>query len=261
MNLAISNIAWEKSDDAQMYMQMKTLGFTGLEIAPTRIFPQMPYQYCSEAEQFAAQLKENYGLSIVSMQSIWHGKNGTIFESDIQRQMFVDYTKEAIHFAEAVQCPNLVFGCPRNRAVRNEKDVEAAKRFFYEIGEYAYKHHTCIAVEPNPVIYHTNFLNTTAEAIAFLKAVGTPGCKLNLDVGAMIYNSEDVSIIKEYLPQINHVHISEPYLKRLEKRKMYHELYKILKGKYAHYISIEMAQGNSPEEIFSIMEYVKEIFL
>ena len=38
--LAISNIAWHKSDDEAVYTAMQQAGFTGLEIAPTRIFPR-----------------------------------------------------------------------------------------------------------------------------------------------------------------------------------------------------------------------------
>ena len=40
--LAISNIAWHKEDDEAVYTAMQQAGFTGLEIAPTRIFPEMP---------------------------------------------------------------------------------------------------------------------------------------------------------------------------------------------------------------------------
>ena len=41
--LAISNIAWHKNDDEAVYTAMQQAGFTGLEIAPTRIFPVQPY--------------------------------------------------------------------------------------------------------------------------------------------------------------------------------------------------------------------------
>lgn len=42
--LAISNIAWHKNDDEAVYTAMQQAGFTGLEIAPTRIFPVEPYE-------------------------------------------------------------------------------------------------------------------------------------------------------------------------------------------------------------------------
>ena len=39
--LAISNIAWHKEDDEAVYTAMQQAGFTGLEIAPTRIFTDL----------------------------------------------------------------------------------------------------------------------------------------------------------------------------------------------------------------------------
>ena len=40
--LAISNIAWQKDDDETVYAAMQQAGFTGLELAPTRIFSEAP---------------------------------------------------------------------------------------------------------------------------------------------------------------------------------------------------------------------------
>ena len=42
--LSISNIAWHKEDDEAVYTAMQQAGFTGLELAPTRIFSETPYE-------------------------------------------------------------------------------------------------------------------------------------------------------------------------------------------------------------------------
>ena len=39
MKLAASNLCWAAADDEAAWGKMKELGYTGLEIAPTRIFP------------------------------------------------------------------------------------------------------------------------------------------------------------------------------------------------------------------------------
>ena len=70
MKLAISNIAWNAEQDKDMYAKLQQYGFDGLEIAPTRIFPDKPYEHNEEAADFAEQLKKNYGLSIPSMHSV-----------------------------------------------------------------------------------------------------------------------------------------------------------------------------------------------
>ena len=73
MQLSMSNIAWKKEQDEEIYRFMQENGFTGLEIAPTRIFPELPYEHLKEAEIWSKRLKKEYGFSISSMQSIWFG--------------------------------------------------------------------------------------------------------------------------------------------------------------------------------------------
>ena len=43
MKLSISNIAWDTSEDKMIYELMQNHGCSGLEIAPTRVFPEHPY--------------------------------------------------------------------------------------------------------------------------------------------------------------------------------------------------------------------------
>ena len=42
LKLAISNIAWDKADVEAVFAAMQQNGFTGLDIAPTGIFPEYP---------------------------------------------------------------------------------------------------------------------------------------------------------------------------------------------------------------------------
>ena len=49
MKLSISNIAWGMENEQKAYSLIKDYGFTGLEIAPTRIFPNDPYIRLNEA--------------------------------------------------------------------------------------------------------------------------------------------------------------------------------------------------------------------
>ncbi|MBQ5846275.1 MAG: hypothetical protein IIW64_06510, partial [Selenomonadaceae bacterium] len=117
MQLAISNIAWSCEYDGQMYKMMEKYGFRGLEIAPTRIFEQKPYDCLSEGKKWAETLRGEYGLSVVSLQSIWYGRNERLFGSHEERQALLEYTKRAIDFACAVGAKNIVFGCPKNRNI------------------------------------------------------------------------------------------------------------------------------------------------
>ena len=78
--LAISNIAWQKDDDETVYAAMQQAGFTGLELAPTRIFSEAPYENLTSALLFGGYLKNRWGFSVPSLQSIWYGQTGNIFD-------------------------------------------------------------------------------------------------------------------------------------------------------------------------------------
>lgn len=258
MKLSISNIAWSAEHDAEMYQFLKETCFHGLEIAPTRVFPENPYDKLSEAKVWADELKEKYGLEIPSMQSIWYGHQEKIFGSKEDRKVLVDYTKKAIEFAESIGCKNLVFGNPKNRDTDDvQGNYPTAIDFFREIGDYALEHHTTISIEANPVIYNTHFLNTTEQAVEMAYKCGSEGVKVNLDLGTIIYNNENINYLKQIPEYINHVHISEPGLSLIEQRGLHDDLFSILKEiGYKKFVSIEMGNKNNLEQVKIIMKYI-----
>ena len=261
MKLSISNIGWAEENDATVYYMMNNNGFTGLEIAPTRIFPEQPYSKSEEAKAWADNLKSEYGFVVPSMQSIWYGRSEKLFGSDDERTTLVNYTKKAIDFAESVGCKNLVFGCPRNRSMPGGADENIAISFFKEIGDYAAEHATVVGMEANPPIYNTNYINDTASALELIEKVDSKGLKLNLDVGTMIENNEDVSVLAGKEHFINHVHISEPGLNAIEERPLHKELADMLKiHNYSGFVSIEVSKQDNIDEIEKMIKYVRRIF-
>lgn len=257
MNLSISNIAWSEEYDNEMYNFLDLNGITGIEIAPTRIFPKNPYDTLKEANNYAKTLKEKYGLTICSMQSIWFGCTQKIFESIAEREFLIDYTKRAVLFAEEIRCPNLVFGCPKNRVMPDNCDLSVAYDFFRIIGDFAHKHHTVIAIEPNPPIYNTNFINTTEEAFDFCKRVNSKGIMVNVDLGTCIYYGESIELLYKYLNMINHIHISEPMLAPIKKRQLHNDLRKL---DYNKFFSIEMSNQHDADLVKEKIRYIKEVF-
>ena len=261
MKLSISNIGWAAENDTQVYALMKNYGFQGLEIAPTRIFPELPYDKNAEAEEWSRNIKNEYGFSVPSMQSIWYGRQEKIFASDVERNALREYTKKAIDFAVAIGCKNLVFGCPRNRSIPEGADENIAVAFFKELGDYACGKGTVIGMEANPPIYNTNYVNDTLSALELIERVNSEGFKLNLDVGTMIQNEEQVAELNGKVKLINHVHISEPGLKPIEERRLHMELKELLeKEGYNRFVSIEMGKIDDISIIEDKMAYVRRIF-
>ena len=162
MKLSVSNIGRADAQDKEILRKLQTLGFSGLEIAPTRIFPTAPYDQIVEAEACARDLKAEYGLQLSSMQSIWYGVTRKIAESAENRQWLLSYTQEADQFATAMECTNLVFGCPKNRICTAPGDEEILNEFLLQCAKVAHPYGVVIALEANPTIYGTNYINTTA---------------------------------------------------------------------------------------------------
>lgn len=263
MKLSISNIAWTQEQDKEVYNLMKKNGFSGVEIAPTRVVGENPYDKVDTASKWSQGIRNEYDFSVPSMQSIWYGVEEHIFRSDDERQELIDYTKKAIDFASAINCHNLVFGCPKNRVIYDKKnDYEKGISFFREIGEYALKKGTVIGMEANPDIYGTDYINDTTSAIQLVKDVESKGFLLNLDLGTMINNKESIDVIENEVDLINHVHVSEPFLKPIvEGREIHKEVASLLiKENYQNYVSIEMGRVEDLNTIEEAMKYISDCF-
>lgn len=257
MKLSISNIAWSAEYDNEMYLFLKEQEFSGLEIAPTRLFPHNPYEHTAEAKSFAEILRTAYHLKISSVQSLWYGRNENIFAGTDDRNFLIDYTKQAVLFARAAGCHNLVFGSPKNRNMPSPDYLPEAIAFFRELCSFALEHEAVIAFEPVPSYYGTNLINTTQEAFEFCRKINCDGFKINYDLGTAIYNNENFDIIGPNIGLINHIHISEPQLACIEKRELHKQLKTL---DYNGFISIEMKNPGNLETVKNTVRYIREIF-
>lgn len=261
MRLSASNIAWPAREDAGMYRRLSELGFKGLEIAPSRLWGMPVYEKTKEAADFADMLQRDYGLSIPSMQSIWFGRTEQMFRSREEAGILLEYTERAIDFAAACACRNLVFGCPKNRWIYGKEQYGAALSFFGQIGGYAEGRGAALALEANPPIYGTNFINGTDEAFRLAEKLDRPGIRVNLDTGTMVENGESCSILKGRIRYVSHVHISEPRLAPVRKRGLHAELAALLREEgYRGYVSVEMKDCGDMRAVYDVLEYVRDTF-
>ncbi|HCS39552.1 MAG TPA: endonuclease [Anaerolineaceae bacterium] len=257
MKLSISNIAWDSEYDNEMYSYISNHGFTGVEIAPTRIFSDKPYDHLNEAQEFARRLANQYSLTIPSIQSIWYGRTESMFGTETEKQSLIDYTKQAVLFAAAMDCKNIVFGCPRNRNIPGKEHLPAAIDFFNEIGNFAASNGTIMAIEPNPPYYNTNFINTTSEAFDLCRKINNPGIRVNVDLGTLIHYQESLDFINSEIDIVNHIHISEPMLAVIEQRDIHRDLKKL---NYSRWFSIEMKNPHNLDTVKKVVNYVKESY-
>lgn len=260
MRLSFSNIAWQAPDDDAVLRRMQSLGFTGLEIAPTRVFNDNPYDNLSAAAEYAAMIKKKYSLGICSMQSIWYKRGENIFVLGEERDNLLRYSFKAVDFAAAVGCRNLVLGCPKNRNIPDGADINAGEDFIYRMGRYAENRGCIIGIEANPPVYNTNFINRTADAFALCEKLDCKGIGVNLDFGTILANNEDVNIISGKTALISHIHISEIQLKAVQPHESHRTLADILRREgYRGFVSGEAGNCGADETI-KAAGYIKEVF-
>ena len=251
MKLSVSNIGWSEGEDSRVYGLMNKYGFLGLEIAPTRVFSVKPYDNPERAAVWRESLRDRYGFEISSLQSIWYGRQERLFGSAKEREILFELTKQAIDFASAMGCKNLVFGCPKNRVLTGKGQRETGIDFFRKLGDYAYARQTVLSIEANPPIYGTNYINDTYEAIELVKTTASPGFCLNLDTGTMIENGEPAEMIRGQVKR----------LKPVRKRALHRELREILDEEgYRKFISIEMGRTDDASIFERVLGYGADVF-
>ncbi len=216
------HIAWLPNERLGAYVLMEDAGFTGLEIAPGLFFSAASDPFVPDDATARVALAEidARGLSLVSMQSLLFGVQGaSLFGNKSQRIAFDAGMTRAIDLAGRFGIPNLVFGSPSQRRIPEGLPVNDAHAYaietFCRLGDHAIAAGTVISMEPNPVAYGTNFLNTMDQVVEFVIRVGHPGILRMLDLGAMKMNQNTglTSVqVGDLAMRLNHVHVSEPNL-------------------------------------------------
>ncbi|MDP3443640.1 MAG: TIM barrel protein [Ignavibacteria bacterium] len=263
MKFSISNIAWPVEWDKQIFQKLIELGFDSIEIAPNRTLLNGYESTQEQINQWNKQYFEFFS-EISSMQSLLFKVESRIFESDETMEHVLKILEKGIRFASLLNVKTIVFGSPSIRNVDNQEQYLRSQLFFTRLASFAKSVCINVALEPNPKIYNTNFLNNTTEAVEYVKYLNQSNLGINLDYGTIIENNELIHDImtEENIILIKHVHISEPYLTKInfQRRKEHVEFLKSLVSlNYSAYISIEMKSACTFEEIVDVLNYIKAI--
>lgn len=264
MRLAISNIAWDRSEDDRVADVLRREAITGIEIAPTKWRDDPLRAPAADVERFRREWSDR-GLRIVSLQSLLFGRPDLqLFGSDASRAAMLDHLERTVDFAAAVGAHALVFGSPANRKRGLLSLAEAtpiAVDFLRKLGAYAHERRTTVCIEANPVEYGCDFLTTTTDAVALCNAVDHPGVGVNGDLGGIMLAGENpMSALESAGSRLVHVHASEPNLAELTERDEHVAAGRALeKMRYSGWVSIEMRAGGGGENVRAIERAVKAV--
>ena len=214
MNLSISNIAWNVWDDDSVAKILQKHSISNIDIAPGKYFDVEHVNL--EHVKTIKNKWQDYGISIIGMQSLLYGSNGlNVFDESCHSKFFARIEK-LCSIANVLGIKYITFGSPKNRIIPDSLQnnyIDIASKFFGVLGDIAKAHYTTICLEPNPTYYGGNFMVDSKSTSKIVSSVNHSNIKMQLDIGACFMNNEFVpGVVYKYYDIIGHVHISEPML-------------------------------------------------
>lgn len=257
MKLAASNIGWSMTDEADALACLRSNGFSGVEVAPARIWPgwsgATPRTARSEAARFTLE-----GFEVPALQGILFGKpECKFFGCAAERRSLADHLLHVADLAEAFGASVAVLGAPRARqrgAMPYREALSSAAEFLAPISRAFHEREVILGIEPNPPHYGCDFLTNTEEAaelIALLDKDGSgAGVGLHLDAAGIHLAGEPAqTAVSRAGARLVHCHASEPGLGGFQAPEVHHEaLGDALRSlsTYGGWVSLEMREQPLP---------------
>lgn len=267
MNLAVSNIAWPAQLDEYVLEKLPLLGVGGLEVAPTRVWPDWNIPTAGP-EKLKRQLS-GHGLRCSSLQAVLFGKPDlSLFGTFAQRRALVEHLKVVADLAGELGAGPVVLGAPKNRdrgALSVADAIKVAVEVFAELGPHYLRCGATLCIEPNPVEYQCNFITNAAEGIDLVKAVGAEGIGLHLDAAGMLLAGDDPErSVRAAGQTLCHVHVSEPNLGSFSTPHAgFHGRFAeaLRAAEWKRWISIEMRSNDDAfQQIERAISYVRTVY-
>ncbi|OPY36114.1 MAG: Xylose isomerase-like TIM barrel [Methanoregula sp. PtaU1.Bin051] len=268
MKLSVSNVAWYNNRIEEFIRFVSGLGCRGIELGPSMIWPEPVLAPVSERRALKTMIADA-GLDLAGIQALLYSRQDLFLFGDAAvREKMLEYLTGMMDLCGDLGGEVLVFGSPRNRKIGNlpqDKARAIAVGFFRELGIRAGKRGLYFCIEPLGRT-ETDFINTVAEAFAFIQEAGNPeGLGLHIDTKGIIDEREvDKPYLADMFAIAKHVHISEPDLRPVGTGSYNHRPIsrKIRSSGYNRFISIEMRRNEGAVEktIAASVKYVQDIY-
>lgn len=216
MRLAISNIAWDTTEDESIANLLQRYEIDAIDVAPGKYFPD-PANTTDEQITQVRHWWAKHGIEITGMQALLFGTTGlNLFGSGQSQETMLQHLTTVCRIGAGLGASRLVFGSPKNRdrsGLSDAKAMDVALSFFRRLGHIAESYGVIICLEPNPPCYGANFMTTSAETARVVDQVAHSAIRMQLDVGTLTINGENpAAVLQNYAALIGHIHASEPDL-------------------------------------------------
>ena len=110
MRIAISNIAWDTSDDDAIAQLLQTFGINAIDVAPGKYFPD-PLNASDDDILRVRDWWSARGIEITGMQALLFGTSGlNVFGSPESRKAMLHHLKAVCRIGTGLGATRLVFG-------------------------------------------------------------------------------------------------------------------------------------------------------
>ena len=218
MKFAICNELFEGWAFDRMCRYVKSVGYDGLELAPFTLAPRITDLDAGQRADLRKQATDA-GVDIIGLHWLLARTEGLYLTSPDPgvRTRTADYL---VHLAEATRDLGgdlMVFGSPKQRSlldgVSRDQAFDYAADTFRRAMPAIAASGVRICMEPLAPV-ETNFINTCAEGVRLMDAVGHPNFVLHLDVKAMSSEATPITdLIRQYVPRTGHFHVNDPNMK------------------------------------------------
>ncbi len=260
MKFAVSNIAWNLEEEAQLLPFFRQQGVTGIEVAPTKLWPEWVGATCLNARTYRSKMA-NEGFELPAMQALLFNKAELQLFNPACHPAFLEHISFVAELANALGVKIMVFGSPKNRKrgeLSSSVAEEIAADFFRKAGALCLERNCALAIEPNPAGYECDFITNVAEAKHLVETTDHEGFQLHIDSGAIYMNGGDIGDILGKAGEFSHYHISEPQLAPICNGVVNHArgLSSLTKLSYKGWHSIEMKKPISQQDLVYSVRYI-----
>jgi len=215
MKFAVCNETFQDWPFEKAFAFAAECGYTGIEIAPFTI-ADSAYDISPGKREEVRRQAEETGLQVVALHWLLAKTEGyylTAPDTEIRKRTG-EYLAELARLCRDVGGRTLVLGSPQQRNLLPDVSYDQAEKYAAETIAAALpvleECGVTLAVEPlGPE--EGDFLNTAEQAVRLIETVGSPHCRLHLDVKAMSTEQKPVvDIIQDNAALIQHVHANDP---------------------------------------------------
>ncbi len=273
MKFAICNEMFGTRSFADTFSTIHKLGYTGVEIAPFTFAPHNePFDVSHVSAQKLVDIRtmaEDLGLEIIGLHWLLAKTDGYYLTSPdpTVRRRTGEYLKTLVEVCAGLGGKIMVLGSPQQRNLLPGVSYEDAEAYAVEVLHAAMaackQYDVTIGLEPlGPA--EGDFMLTAKSGIRLAKIVGSPHCKLHLDVKAMSSEDEPVAdIIRASRDWLVHFHANDPNMLGPGMGDVdFHPIFAALNEmNYDGWVSVEVFKYEpSPDEIArKSIEYMRKI--